>query len=57
MSAWSLKHCYASVKVDGQDCNRCQTMIKDFMENAEKGFFQAMLDHLEKQREAFALEA
>jgi hypothetical protein len=44
----------ASVKVDGQIV-KDKTMIKEFMENAEKGFFQAVLDHLEKQRQAFAL--
>ena len=44
----------ASVKVDGQTVTD-KTMIKEFMENAEKGFFQAVLDHLEKQRQAFAL--
>ena len=44
----------ASVKVDGQTVTD-KNMIKEFIENAEKGFFQAVLDHLELQRQAFAL--
>ena len=44
----------ASVKVDGQLVTD-KEMIKDFIENAEKNFFQSILDHLEIQRQAFAL--
>ena len=44
----------ASVKVDGQTVTD-RDMITEFIENAEKGFFQAVLDHLELQRQAFAL--
>ena len=44
----------ASVKVDGQTVTD-RVMITEFIENAEKGFFQAVLDHLELQRQAFAL--
>jgi hypothetical protein len=44
----------ASVKVDGQLVTD-KAMIKDFIENAEKNFFQSILDHLEIQRQAFAL--
>ena len=43
-----------SVKVDGQTVTD-KAMIAEFIENAEKGFFQTILDHLEKQRDAFAL--
>ena len=43
-----------SVKVDGQTVTD-KKMIAEFIENAEKGFFQTILDHLEKQRDAFAL--
>ena len=43
-----------SVRVDGQTVTD-KTMIKEFIENAEKGFFQSVLDHLEIQRQAFAL--
>ena len=39
----------ASVKVDGQTVTD-RVMITEFIENAEKGFFQAVLDHLELQR-------
>jgi len=44
----------ASIKVDGQLVTD-KAMIKDFIENAEKNFFQSILDHLEIQRQAFAL--
>lgn len=44
----------ASVKVDGHTVTD-KTMIKEFIENAEKNFFQSILDHLEAQRQAFAL--
>lgn len=44
----------ASVKVDGQLVTD-KEMIKEFIENAEKNFFQSILDHLEIQRQAFAL--
>jgi len=44
----------ASVKADGQTVTD-KAMIKEFIENAEKNFFQAILDHLELQRQAFAL--
>ena len=44
----------ASIKVDGQLVTD-KAMIKDFIENAEKNFFQSILDHLEIQRRAFAL--
>ena len=43
-----------SVKVDGQTVTD-KSIIAEFIENAEKGFFQTILDHLEKQRDAFAL--
>jgi hypothetical protein len=44
----------ASIKVDGQLVTD-KAMIKDFIENAEKNFFQSILDHLEIQRQAFGL--
>jgi len=44
----------ASVKVDGETVTD-KNMIKDFIENSEKSFFQSILDHLEIQRQAFAL--
>ena len=44
----------ASIKVDGQTVSD-PVMIKEFVENTDKSFFQELLNHLDKQRETFSL--
>lgn len=44
----------ASITVDGQTVTDV-TQIKDFIDNAGKDFFNSIMEHLEKNREAFQL--
>ncbi len=44
-----------SIKVDGEVVTDSK-MIDEFMKNAEKGFYQTVLDHITAQREEFAIK-
>ena len=43
-----------SIRVDGETVTD-KGMIKDFIDNTSKAFFQAIMDHLEENRKAFQL--
>ena len=45
----------ASITVDGQTVTDVKH-IKDFIDNAGKDFFNSIMEHLEKNREAFQLK-
>jgi hypothetical protein len=44
-----------SIEVDGQSVNN-QTHIKEFIANADKNFYAAVMEHVTKQRDSFAIK-